>query len=296
MSLWSTLRFIAQHPLNRHRKARALLDFVRWQLGMRLLKSESVHHWINGARFIVRRGETGLSGNVYTGLHEFPDMAFLLHFLRADDGFADIGANVGSYTVLAGAAVGSSVLSFEPVPSTFARLQRNVRINALERVHCVNQAISDHAGTLQFAQHEDTTNRVVDSDYADAILVPTTTLDAALSQTKFETPALIKIDVEGFETAVIAGARATLAEPKLKAIIMELNGSGARYGFDEAALFQRMCDAGFQPFSYDPLQRRLLPLPNKNSDHGNTLFLRDLAFIEARLRSAAHIEIHGLSI
>jgi len=48
---------------------------------------------VNGSKFLVKTGETGLTGNIYTGLHEFPDMGFLLHFLRAEDLFVDIGAN-----------------------------------------------------------------------------------------------------------------------------------------------------------------------------------------------------------
>ena len=43
----------------------------------------------------------GVTGNVYCGLHDFAEMSFMLHLLRAGDLFADIGANVGSYTVLA---------------------------------------------------------------------------------------------------------------------------------------------------------------------------------------------------
>ena len=44
---------------------------------------------------------TGATGNIYCGLYEFLDMAFLLHFLRNGDLFGDIGSNIGSYTVLA---------------------------------------------------------------------------------------------------------------------------------------------------------------------------------------------------
>jgi hypothetical protein len=50
-------------------------------------------------------GMTGATGNLYVGLHEFEEMAFLLHFLRPGDLFADVGANVGSYTILAAVAV-----------------------------------------------------------------------------------------------------------------------------------------------------------------------------------------------
>ena len=47
-------------------------------------------------------GMTGATGNVYCGLHEFEDMALVLHALRPRDLFVDVGANVGSYTVLGG--------------------------------------------------------------------------------------------------------------------------------------------------------------------------------------------------
>jgi hypothetical protein len=71
-----------------------------------------VHTWIDGAKFFVRRGETGLTGNVYAGLHEFADMGYLLHVLRAQDTFIDGGANVGAYTILACVARGATGHAF----------------------------------------------------------------------------------------------------------------------------------------------------------------------------------------
>ena len=71
---------------------------------------------------------TGITGNWYCGLHEFHEMAFVLHFLRKNDTFIDVGANVGSYTILA-AVTGSNVISIEPIPSTFNYLKNNVSIN-----------------------------------------------------------------------------------------------------------------------------------------------------------------------
>ena len=99
MSILSTIRFITNHPLNREHKLGAIIRFAKWQLGSRLVPGAVVYDWINGSRFLVKTGETGLTGNIYTGLHEFPDMGFLLHFLRSDDLFVDVGANVGSYTI-----------------------------------------------------------------------------------------------------------------------------------------------------------------------------------------------------
>ncbi len=43
---------------------------------------------------VVEPGTTGATGNVYCGLHEFEDMALLLHILRKVDRFVDIGANI----------------------------------------------------------------------------------------------------------------------------------------------------------------------------------------------------------
>lgn len=107
MSLLTIIKFITHHPLNRGHKLRAIIRFVKWQIGSRLVNGSIVYDWVNGAKFLVKTGETGLTGNIYTGLHEFQDMGFLLHFLRPEDLFVDIGANVGSYTILACAAVGA---------------------------------------------------------------------------------------------------------------------------------------------------------------------------------------------
>ncbi|MEJ7626598.1 MAG: FkbM family methyltransferase [Ferruginibacter sp.] len=76
----------------------------------------------------------GATGNIYMGLHEFPDMGFLLHFLRSEDLFFDIGSNIGSYTILASGQVGAKTFAFEPVPSTFSALHKNILANNLESI------------------------------------------------------------------------------------------------------------------------------------------------------------------
>lgn len=92
MALTDTLRFITQHPLNRRRKVRAVAGFAAWQLRSRMSAGPHRFEWVGGAQLLVRRGEKGLTGNLYTGLHEFAEMGFLLHFLGKDDLFVDVGA------------------------------------------------------------------------------------------------------------------------------------------------------------------------------------------------------------
>src|SRR4051812_22416367 len=103
MGLGYTLRFVTGHPLNRGHKARALGRFLRWQVASRIWDGPRVVPFAGAARLLVHRGMMGATGNVYCGLHEFEDMALVIHALRPEDMFFDVGANVGSYTVLAAA-------------------------------------------------------------------------------------------------------------------------------------------------------------------------------------------------
>src|SRR4051794_13217694 len=104
------VRFISSNLLTRGARFKALARVAGWQISGRL-QAEIIVPWIANQKLAVKRGMTGATGNIYTGLHEFPDMMFLLHFLRPGDLFLDIGANVGTYTVLAsGVCRASSVL------------------------------------------------------------------------------------------------------------------------------------------------------------------------------------------
>jgi FkbM family methyltransferase len=295
MTAIQLLQFVTNHPLNKDRKFEAILRFFKWQFGSRLVPGEVVFDWINGAKFLVRNGETGLTSNIYTGLHEFPDMGFLMHVLRHTDLFIDVGANVGSYTILACSAIGASGYAFEPSATTFKRLEENVRLNHLEnRVVCNNIAIGSELGVIEFTRDMDTVNHVLaqGEQHANAVCVEVSTLDVVL---KGKSPTVMKIDVEGFETPVLQGAIKTLSEKSLLAVIMELNGSGSRYGFDELKILKIMAELGFKSYSYDPLSRALINLEGKNLSSGNTLFVRDEAIVLDRLRSAPQISVHGKS-
>lgn len=102
MKVLNSLRFILDHPLNHDRKWAAFLRWLRWQLGSRLLPGAVLVPFVEDVALLVKPGMTGATGNVYCGLHEFEDMALVLHALRPDDLFVDIGANIGSYAMLGG--------------------------------------------------------------------------------------------------------------------------------------------------------------------------------------------------
>lgn len=292
LELPATLRFIINHPLNRDKKLHAFLRFLRWQIGSRLVPGPVVIDFIGGSRLLAAPGMEAATGNIYVGLHEFEDMSFMLHLLRKGDRFVDIGANIGSFTVLA-ASAGADCMAIEPVPVTFRQLCDNINLNGFQdAVRCLNFGISEKFGFLEFTTSLKTENRVVteDDNGVDTMVIPVKPLDEIADE--FD-PTLIKIDVEGYETEVIRGAKAILEKKSLLAVIMELNGSGARYGFDEEGLNQRMMEAGFTPCLYDPFSRKLLE-PNRSipvvSD--NIIYVRKNESVFNRLRTASGFRVN----
>lgn len=282
-------RFALQHPLCREHRLSTVARIVRWQLASRILPAEAVVPFTATTRLLMRRGMAGATGNFYCGLHEFADMAFVLHFLRAADIFVDVGANVGTYTVLASGHVGARSISFEPVPVTFDALVDNIRINNLDDlVSAQNMGVAAEAGEIVFTSSQDTVNHAVsEGDMSLATVnVPVAPLDELLTSS----PACIKIDVEGFEANVIAGAQKTLGQAGVRAVVLELNGSGSRYGFDDMEIHAAMLEHGFLPFAYAPLQRRLTELQQPNCK-GNTLYLRDCEFVEERIAAAPRVDL-----
>ncbi len=292
MGLLAILKYIIAHPLNRDNKFGAVLRFMKWQLNTRLNPYPIIYPFTDKALLVVKKGMYGATGNLYCGLHEFTDMGFLLHFLRADDLFVDIGANIGSYTALAAGHVKAHTISFEPVPATFAHLKRNIYINQAHDIATpYNMALGAQKGTIEFTSTLDSMNHVATKDDTDTIKVAVNTLDDMLED---KAPSLLKIDVEGFETEVIRGAKNTLDKKQLKAIIIELNNSGARYGYDEKKIHESFLGAGFEPYIYDPLMRRL----TKAATFGfhNTIYIRDLSFVENRLQNAEAFKVLNKTI
>ena len=94
------------HPLVRNHRCLALFRLIEWQIRSRIFRKDHIYGWVESSKFYVKNGETGLTQNIYVGLQEFNEMGFLLHFLRQEDLFIDIGANSGAYSILATSVVG----------------------------------------------------------------------------------------------------------------------------------------------------------------------------------------------
>jgi FkbM family methyltransferase len=275
--------FLCNHPLTRDHRVAGFARLCRWQIESRL-RREVIVPWVNGIRLAARCGMTGATGNIYAGLHEFADMAFTLHFLRPDDLFLDVGANIGSYTLLASGVCKARAISFEPDPQTMALLRRNIDLNNLHGYVVLEQAaVGAEEGEVEFTIGRDTCNHVTKGNEGRTQRVLMRTLDSIVGLTP---PTMIKVDVEGYEADVFRGARAVLSSPSLQAVITEGQGPAA---------ITPLLSAGFMQYEYDPFQRIVSRAARVRSGK-NALFLRDPLFAAARLRTSPSFRVLGYTI
>ena len=278
------IRDAMRHPLGGRRKLHTLAAIARWQVASRLTRGPLDLPWIAGTRLLVERGMTGATGNVYFGLHEVPDMAFMVHFLRPDETLFDIGANIGSYALLAASAARARVVAFEPHPRTAAFLERNIAHNRLGGQIVVRRvALSNRTGSGALTDTLDTMNHLTSgAQPGGSTAVVLATLDGEAARQR---PAMLKIDVEGHEEMVLAGGAAALADPGLLAVEIETV---------TPLIDRQLRDAGFSERYYDPFARRLQETPVAGLVAANRLYLRDPAVAQRRVTAAPALHVGGV--
>ncbi len=158
----------------------------------------------------------------------------LLQFLSPGATFVEIGSNLGYFTTLAAARVGSSgrVYAFEANPSVADLLERNVALNGQQGwVRVVRQAVSDSVGEAAFHcfkyEQGSSTLRSIErlrlqelGDQVAVVNVPTVTLDAYFAHTDLRID-VVKMDAEGAEPLILAGMREVLERNPKLILIME---------------------------------------------------------------------------
>jgi FkbM family methyltransferase len=213
------------------------------------------------------------------GVYEAEESPYLLRAGEGAQVVFDIGANVGFYSLhwASRIAQGGQIHAFEPVPSTFAWLKRNVEINHLtEVVRTNNFGLSDEKKTLSIYLpavsgcgaasiknlHPEESSQVVEVDVR--------TLDDYVSEAGLSRIDLIKIDVEGAELFVIKGGFKTIAQTK-PLIFMELLRKWSKpFGYHPNEVLALLGEIGYRCYTFE--DNKVIPFDTMTEETVQTNF------------------------
>jgi FkbM family methyltransferase len=200
---------------------------------------------------VTRRRLARLRGTVAAGLGDgHIDLLELLELLRPLDPsiIYDIGANVGTWTLLAKAIFpNAAVHAFEPLPSHASSFQHGVANISNITLHPVALGAENGLAHLHVTSFSDASSMLPLSEPGriqwslseiDHVPVTVKRMDDVVAAEQLTLPDLLKLDVQGFELEVLRGAPDCLAHAK--AVIIEVSFREFYRGqcrFDEVVSF-----------------------------------------------------------
>jgi FkbM family methyltransferase len=273
------LRVVLQHPSGIDNRLAALGRFLVRQTHKRVVGGPLIVRW-EGLRLAVAPHASAAAAAYYLGRPDWWEFDFLEHFLRPADHVLDVGANVGVYSLFMAKLVGraGAVIACEPDPESVIGLRENLVRNHLLHVRVAEAAVGDREGPVSFLSGRGTQSRVGDEAEGATLAARMTTVDALCREAA---PVFIKVDVEGFEDAVVRGAHGIMQRGLPKVWQLEVDpGRAAQHARLEAALKP----FGYRSFVWEPAARALRPADFARPRGNNLLAIADVAFVDARLR------------
>ncbi|MFO0950009.1 MAG: FkbM family methyltransferase, partial [Isosphaeraceae bacterium] len=194
------------------------------------------------------------------GNPETHEAAFLGRVLRPGMTVVDAGANHGIFCFEAAHFVGTSgvIHAFEPAPVTHECLIENLRVNGIGNVRVSRAALGAEPGAARFRVHHAWSglNTMADRDItwmgrtlvADEVIeVPVVTLAGHAAAEGVTHVDFLKIDVEGFELAVLRGARPLLAARAVGWVMFEVgDGTCKNAGVDPDEVLAELHGQGYE--------------------------------------------------
>jgi FkbM family methyltransferase len=282
-----TLRYIWTHPNCKNQQIQSILKFIGWQFYKRLTNKYFDIELIHNVKIRCYPDSYSAATALYCGLYDYNEMNFLLRYLRGNDSFLDIGANVGIYTLLAASKIQSgSVYSFEVLPKNYNRLIQNLKLNQFQQVKSYAIAVSDFTGNtaLNIAEGDSMpfiTNNVTDN----TITVTTDTLDNLLQYESVANLTLAKMDIEGAEILALKGAVSLLKKQRPYVWIMEINDTVNNFGWQKQDVVNFLEDYGYSLYQYDADTNQIQAITVEQKQGNNVLAIADSAldFVRDRL-------------
>ncbi len=185
---------------------------------------------------------------------EIHQLAFFHSLVRPNDHLWDIGASNGLFALHA-AAKGCTVDAFEPDPRIATRLRTNIELNNFDsKIEIHEVALSDEPGSFSLYSDGVEGNSPSLSDlgrHSSEIVVDVTTADLKMVDTK--RPTIFKIDIEGAELDMLAGAKSILSTAERpRMIFVEIHHTFlAQRGQKASAVRELLADSGYGELTSD---------------------------------------------
>lgn len=178
----------------------------------------------------------------------------------------DIGANIGYYTLIFAKLVGEEgrVYAFEPDPTNFALLKKNVEINGYKNVVLVQKAVSNNSGRIKLylSKNNMGDHRIYDSgeDGRQHIEIEAIRLDDYFEHFEGRID-FIKMDIQGAEGGAIQGMYNLLNKNNNVKIVTEFWPIGLkRFGTDPEEFLRLLIKLGFKLYEVNEQDKEIKPV------------------------------------
>lgn len=278
----AVMRRLARHESAHGRPWRPVGRFLLRQVAKRVSPAPVTVDAFGSGRLRVHADSASGNAVIYLGWPDWNEMHFLRRLLRPGDGFLDIGANIGVYSVLAATRVlpGGNVFAVEPEPTQAERLRENFGLNGLDETAVFEVAVGESAGAVEFEVGRDSLGAVTSHPSGGGHLVPLRRLDELFEAS--DRLVAGKIDIEGYELQAFRGAERLLVARRPRCWIVETNPLSRRYGTDRKALHAYLLEYGFDLFALEDGGVRLRRLGIDEPYPPNVLALTDLPWFVER--------------
>lgn len=206
-----------------------ILKYVK-KVDMKIIKkiNSDILVKFSGLNFIIR------DHRIYydllrLGIYESMSSYIIKNFLKKGMNILDIGGNIGYFTLFFSKMVGDlgKVYVFEPDPTSYKYLRKNLQINNIKNVETINYCVSNEEGTLFLYHHPEfhSCHSLFKSSAKRAkksVEVKVITLNDMFKNNdlKFQ---FIKMDIEGSELNALKGMDIFLKKNRVSAILTECN-------------------------------------------------------------------------
>jgi FkbM family methyltransferase len=196
-------------------------------------------------------------------------------FIKRDDVVFDVGANLGVHT-LTFSSLAKQVIAFEPNPGLLPNLKKTVTNLPNANVLDVCLSKEDGEATFHLSQWDHMLGSLANwtGQPTTAVTVPTRSIDSLIATGDVPRPDVMKVDVEGAELFVFAGAEELLSSENGPRVIIfeELNEASERLGISKGAASEYLRDKGYSLFLIT--NEGTVPLPVERPFAANLLASR----------------------